>query len=176
MTSHGNLGIRRALTFVAPILIASTGFLLGTAARAQTGGYMRALTAHGQVAGESTDPRFNGWIPLRSASMPSAPQIAAMADESNAAGSAGGDKAVHRPVTVVKEMDKSSLALLGAFTSHQHFPEIDIAVTTPAGNPATHYKLTDAMVVSVRTGGTDGGTHEAYEQVRISYAKIEIEQ
>ncbi len=176
MTSHGNLGMRRALDFVAPILIVSTSFLLGAAARAQTGGYMRALTAHGQVAGESTDPHFNGWIPLRSASMPSAPQIASMADESNAARSAADDRAVHRPVTLVKEMDKSSLALLGAFTSHQHFPEIDIVVTTPGGDPATHYKLTDAMVVSVRAGDTGGGTHEALEQVRISYAKIEIQQ
>jgi type VI secretion system Hcp family effector len=158
---------------VARILIASTCFLLGTAARAQSGGYMRMLTSHGQVAGESTDPKYNAWIVLRSATLPSATEMAAMADESSAAGNSGSEKAVHKPVVIVKERDRSSLALLGAFTSHQHFPEIDIVMTSLSGKPSAQYKLTDAMVVSVRAGDTDGGTHEAYEQVRISYGKIE---
>ena len=79
--TRGRLYARCAMGFAAPILIVSTSFLFGTAARAQNGGYMRALTSHGQVAGESTDPKFNGWIIMRSATLPSAPQIAAMADE-----------------------------------------------------------------------------------------------
>jgi type VI secretion system Hcp family effector len=173
--TRARLYARRALGFAAPILIVSTCFLFGTAARAQNGGYMRALTSHGQVAGESTDPKFNGWIVVHSAVLPSAPQIAAMADESSAA-AGGGEKVVHKPVIVVKEMDRSSLALLGAFTSHQHFPEIDIVMTSLSGAPTARYKLTDAMIVSVRAGDTGGGTHEAFEQVRISYAKIEIQQ
>src|SRR5277367_2172612 len=132
----------------ARILIASACFLLGTAARAQSGGYMRMLTSHGQVAGESTDPKYNAWILLHAATMPSAAEMAAMADESTAAGNSGGEKAVHKPVVIVKERDRSSLALLGAFTSHQHFPEIDIVVTSPGGTPTAQYKLTDAMIVS----------------------------
>ncbi len=168
-------GVRSALRFAAPILIASACFLCGATARAQSGGYMRALTSHGQVAGESTDPRFNGWIILHGANLPSASQIAAMADESGTGGT-GGEKAVHRPVAIVKEMDKSSLALLGAFTSHQHFPEIDIVITSAGGEPTARYKLTDATIISVRAGDTGGGLHEALEQVRIGYAKIEIQQ
>lgn len=168
-------GVRSALRFAAPIVIASACLMFGATARAQSGGYMRALTSHGQVAGESTDPRFNGWIPLHGESLPSASQIAAMADESGTGGT-GGDKVVHKPVTIVKEMDKSSLALLAAFTSHQHFPEIDIVVTSPGGEPTARYKLTDATVISVRAGDTGGGQHEAFEQVRIGYAKIEIQQ
>jgi type VI protein secretion system component Hcp len=160
----------------APILIVSACFLFGTAARAQSGGYMRVLTSHGQVAGESTDPKFYGWIPLREATMPSAAELAAMADESSAAGNSGGEKAVHKPVVIVKDRDRSSLALVAAFSSHQHYPEIDIVMTLPGGKPATQYKLTDATIVSVRATDTDGGTHEPYEQVRISYAKIEIQQ
>jgi type VI secretion system Hcp family effector len=160
--------------FAAPILIVSTSFLFGTAARAQNGGYMRALTSHGQVAGESTDPKFNGWIIMRSATLPSAPQIAAMADELSTA--VDGEKVVHKPVIVVKEMDRSSLALLGAYTSHQHFPEIDIVLTSLGGEPTVRYKLTDATIISVRAGDTGGGTHEAFEQVRIGYTKIEIQQ
>lgn len=168
-------GIRCVLRFSAPILLASACFLLGATARAQSGGYMRALTTHGQVAGESTDPRFNGWILLHGAVLPSAPQIAAMADESSAGGTSS-DKAVHKPVAIVKEMDRSSLALLAAFTSRQHFPEIDIVTTSPGGEPTARYKLTDATIISVRAGDTGGGTHEAFEQVRIGYAKIEIQQ
>jgi type VI secretion system Hcp family effector len=171
---RGHLG--RALRITAPILIVSTCLLFGTAARAQNGGYMRALTSHGQVAGGSTDPRFNGWILLEATTMPSAPQIAAMADETVSAEGASGEKAVHKPVVVVKEKDQSSLALLGAYTSHQHFPEIDIVVTSAGGEPIARYKLTDATIVSVRAGDTDGGTHEPLEQVRIGYAKIEIQQ
>jgi type VI protein secretion system component Hcp len=158
----------------ARILIVSGCFLLGsTAARAQSSGYMRVLTSHGQLAGESTDPKYNAWILLHAATMPSAAEMAAMADESSAAGNSGGEKSVHKPVVIVKDRDQSSLALLGAFTSHQHFPEIDIVVTSVSNKPIAQYKLTDAMIVSVRAGDTDGGTHEAYEQVRISYAKIE---
>jgi type VI secretion system Hcp family effector len=168
-------GVRSALRFAAPILIASACFLFGAMARAQSGGYMRALTSHGQVAGESTDPRFNGWILLHGASLPSASQIAAMADESGTGGTSS-DKIVHKPVAIVKEMDKSSLALLAAFTSHQHFPEIDIVVTSPGGEPTARYKLTDATIISVRAGDTGGGLHEALEQVRIGYAKIAIQQ
>jgi len=160
----------------APILIVSASFLFGTAARAQNGGYMRVLTSHGQIAGESTDPKFNGWIPLREATMPSASQIAAMTDEASAGGASGGEKAVHRPVVVVKDRDQSSLALLAAFTSHQHYAEIDIVMTSRNEEPTARYKLTDATIVSVRAGDTDGGTHEPYEQVRIGYAKIEIQQ
>ncbi len=160
----------------ARILIASTCFLLGTAARAQSGGYMRMLTSHGQVFGESTDQKYNAWIIVHSATMPSATEMAAMAEESSAAGNSTGEKAIYKPVVIVKERDRSSLALLGAFTSHQHFPEIDIVMMSPSGKPSAQYKLTDAMVVSDRAGDTDGGTHEAYEQVRISYAKIEVLQ
>jgi type VI protein secretion system component Hcp len=169
------------LRIAAPILILSTCFLFATAAYAQSGGYMRALTSHGQVAGESTDPRFNGWILLREATVPTVAQIAAMADETSAgagtsASGAPAAKAVHKPVIIVKDRDQSSLALLGAYTSKQHFPEIDIVVTTPGGDPATRYKLTDATIISIRASDTDNGTHEPVEQVRINYAKIEIQQ
>jgi type VI protein secretion system component Hcp len=167
--------LRHALGIAAPIVILSTCFLSGTAARAQSGGYMRVLTSRGQVAGESTDPRYNGWILLQEATMPSAPQIAAMADET-VSGAEAGEKAVHRPVIIVKDKDQSSLALLAASTNHQHYPEIDIVVTSLGGAPIARYKLYDATILSVRAGDTGGGTHEPFEQVKIGYTKIEIEQ
>ena len=166
--------VGRALRVTAPILILSACFLFGKPARAQNGGYMRVFTSHGQLAGESTDPKYNGWILLQAATMPSAAQIAAMADE--AATGAGAEKAVHKPVIVVKDQDQSSLALLGASTSHQHYPEVDIILTSPGGTPVARYKLSDATILSIRAGDSGGGTHEALEQVKIGYAKIEIEQ
>jgi type VI secretion system Hcp family effector len=176
-TASRNRGMRIAAP-IFTILILTTCFLFGSAAaQAQSGGYMRVLTSRGQLAGESTDAKFNGWILLHDATMPTVAQIAAMADESAAGSGAGASaaKAVHKPVIIVKDRDQSSLALLGAFTSKQHFPEIDIVMTSRGGDPTARYKLTDATIVSVRAGDTDGGTHEAYEQVRISYAKIEIQ-
>jgi type VI secretion system Hcp family effector len=166
-------GIRSA----APILVLSTCLLFSSAARAQTGGYMRALTAHGQVAGGSTDPKYNGWIPIRQVAMPSKPQMAAMAEEANATSdTAAAGKSVHPPIVVVKDRDGSSLALLGACTSHQHFPEIEIAVMNPGDQLIARYKLTDATIISVRASDPADGTHQPLEQLRINYAKIEIQQ
>jgi type VI secretion system Hcp family effector len=175
MATPANTRIRIA-ALIFPILILSTCFLFsGAAAQAQGGGYMRALTSRGQLAGESTDPKHMGWIILHDATLPTAAQIAAMADETSAGAGASAATAVHKPVTIVKDRDQSSLALLGAYTSKQHFPEIDIVVTGVGDQIVARYKLTDATVISVRAGDTDGGTHEPYEQVRINYAKIEIQ-
>lgn len=171
MASPKKTGIRIA----APILILSTCLLFGTAASAQTGGYMRALTSHGQMAGGSTDPKYDSWIPLRQAAMPSAEQIAAMAVETGAGSGAAASKAVRRPVVVVKDRDQSSLALLGACTSHQHFPEIDIAVMNPGDQLTARYKLTDATIISIRVSDPADGLHQPLEQVRINYSKIEIQ-
>ncbi len=172
MATPKNLGIRTA----APILILSTCLLFGTAASAQSVGYMRALTSHGAIAGGSTDPKYDKWIPLRQAAMPSAPQMAALAEEASAAPAAAASKAVHPPVVIVKDRDETSLALLGACTSHQHFPEIDIAVMNPGDQLTARYKLTDATIISIRVSDPADGLHQPLEQVRINYAKIEIQQ
>ena len=166
---------RRALHFTAPILILSSCLLIGTAAHAQGMGYMRVVTAHGQVAGESTDPKYDGWIPLRQSTMPSAPQMAAMTEESAAATGAAAGKATHPPIVIVKDRDNSSLALLAAYSNKQHFPEIDIVVMKFGDQPTAKYKLTDATIISLRASGTEG-TQEPVEQLRIGYAKIETLQ
>jgi type VI protein secretion system component Hcp len=176
---------------VLPILIACACLLPGTTASAQDHGYMRVMTSVGQMPGESTDPAYDGWIPLRQADMPSQSKIAAMAEESSASASspdakpapstmpASGsrkpsDTPLHKPVVIVKDADKSSLALLSAYTSHRHFTEIDIVLTKGSDQPKIEYKLTDATVVSFHSGVDDGSTEGTREQVKISYAKIEI--
>jgi len=168
----------------APVLIL-TWVMVAGAGRAQvasvhTGGYMRLVTSTGHVvAGESTDAAYNGWIPLRLTTMPTKEQMTAMAEESAAAGGGSGaaaptGKTVHPPVVVVKDRDTSSIALVGAFSSHQHFPEVDITVTDYSDRPATKYKLADATIVALRASVTPDAAQEPVEQLRITYAKIEI--
>jgi type VI protein secretion system component Hcp len=163
--------------FSGPILILATWAMLAGAGGAQapvgTGtGYMRAISASGHViAGESTDPVYNAWVPLRQTTMPTAEQIA---EETATQGAGSAAKVVHPPIVVLKDRDMSSLALLGAYTSHQHFPEIDITLTDHSDQPAKKYKLTDAMIVSLRASVMPDGSQQAVEQLRITYAKIEI--
>lgn len=163
----------RALVFVA---IVAASLLAGGAARAQSAGYMRMISTSGhQMAGESTDPAHYGWIPLREAIIPSASEIAAIAQESKNASAASDSKSVRRPIVLIKDRDRSSLGLLAAMTSRQRFPEVDI-VLTKGDEAVTQYKLTDVTVISIRGGGTNGGTDAPMEQLRLNYAKIEVER
>jgi len=169
------------LALRAILLIASLALAGAAGAQAPTarfGGYMRIVSASGHVmAGESTDPDFRGWIPLRQTTIPAGAQMAATAEKdpsapNNSASAPEQSGAVHPPIVVVKDRDGSSLVLLAACTSRQHFSEVDIALTDNSDKPARKYKLTDATILSVRAGGGDGG--EPVEQLRISYAKIEV--
>jgi type VI protein secretion system component Hcp len=169
--------------------IAGAWLLLGAAAGAQESGYIRVMTVHGQMAGESIDPAYLAWIPFRSANMPTQWEMDGMNEDSNAssapatadakaAGSAhttsSESTVVHRPVVVVKYRDKSSLGLLGAMTSHQVLPQIDIVFTARNGQPTRRYKLTDATVISIRAGGISDDGDAPMEQVRFNYTKIEM--
>jgi len=174
------LGAQAAARFAVPVLILTTWVMLAGMTRSlhaqqaatRFGGYMRMVSASGHViAGESTDPRFKGWIPLRQTILPTVAQMAAMADENSSASSA--PQGVHPPVVVIKDRDNSSLVLLGAFNGHQHFPEVDITLTDNSDKPVKSYKLTDATIVSLRAAGGGDGTQETVEQLRIAYAKIE---
>jgi len=180
-----------ALKKTAQIFVAIAGawLLLGTAARAQESGYIRVITSGGhQMAGESIDPAYPAWIPFRTANMPTQWEMEGMSQDSSANSApattdakAGGahptssaSTVVHRPVVIVKYRDKSSLGLLGAMTSHQVLPEVDIVFTSKNGQATRRYKLTDASVISIRAGGTSNDTDAPMEQVRFNYAKIEI--
>lgn len=165
-----------------PILILTTWAMLTGAGLAQApvpsgSGYMRAISASGHMlAGESTDVTYSGWVPLRQTTMPTAVQMAAMAEGGAAQGTASAAKVVHPPIVVVKDRDGSSLALLGAYTSHQHFPEIDITVTDHSDQPVRKYILTDATIISLRASVMPDGSQQPVEQLRITYAKIEVQQ
>ncbi|MGD0955715.1 MAG: type VI secretion system tube protein Hcp [Candidatus Acidiferrales bacterium] len=173
------------------VAIVVAWLLLGTATGAQESGYIRVMTAKGQMAGESIDPAYLAWIPFRSASMPSQWEMEGMSQDSSVsstpattdakgAGSAhatsSASNVVYRPVVIVKYRDKSSLGLLGAMTSHQVLPEVDIVFTSKNGQATRRYKLTDASVISIRAGGTSDDGDAPMEQVRFNYAKLELEK
>lgn len=177
------LGARPAARFAVRVLILTTLAMLPGATHlmqaqqpaSRFGGYIRMVSASGHViAGESTDPIYKGWIPLRQTTMPTPAQMAAMADE-NSSGSAAAKGGVHPPIVVIKDRDSSSLVLLGAYTSHQHFPEVDLALTDNSDKVSKTYKLTDAVIISIRAAGGGDGTQETVEQLRITYAKIEAQ-
>ena len=173
-----------AMRSVALVLGIAASAMLASSAMAQTklppgvdpgtsrfGGYMRMVSASGRmIPGESTDPNYLAWIPLRQTTMPSAAQMSEMAWEDPATAA----KTVHAPIVVVKDRDNSSLGLLAAFSGKQHFPEVDITLTTNSDKPAFTYKLTDAVIVAIRAGGDEGGMATPVEQLRITYAKIEV--
>jgi type VI protein secretion system component Hcp len=189
----------RAFRTLGPILIIVAGawLLLATAAAAQESGYIRVITSSGrQMAGESLDPAYPAWIPIRSANMPSQWEMEGMSQDSSASSApattdakaaantrttdshatSSDSKVVHRPVVVVKYRDKSSLGLLGAMTSHQVLRQVDIVFTSTSGQATRRYKLTDASVISIRAGGIGDDGDAPMEQVRFNYAKIEIEK
>lgn len=163
-----------ALRTAAKATLVATWLWSAGAAHAQQAGYMRVVTSSGhQIPGESTDPAHYGWIPFRQATMPTPSEIDAISKES-ADSATSAAKSVHRPVVIIKDRDTSSLGLLAGMTSHERFPQIDV-VLTQSDRPLAKYKLTGATIISVRAGGTDGGTDAPEEQLRLNYAKIEIE-
>jgi len=78
--------------------------------RSQTTAYMRIVSSHGEIMGESKDPAHTGWIECREASMPSVSEITASNQEmaspngaprDAATGQASG-KRMHEPVSASK--------------------------------------------------------------------------
>ena len=169
---RGRVATCRSILPLAAVLLSLSG---AAAAYAQGNGYMRVVTASGrQMAGESTDPAYFSWIPFRQVTLPTASEISQLAKESNAGSTSTDAKSVHPPIVIIKDRDMSSLGLLGAMTSHQHFREVEIVLTN-GGEATARYKLTDATIISIRGGSTNGSTDAPMEQLRLNYAKIEVE-
>ena len=176
-TSNGPaVSLSAMLRGALPLAVVVLWLFAARVAQAQDAGYMRIVTASGhQMAGESTDPAYLSWIPFRQVTLPTESEIAALAQEPTAGSDTTDTKSVHRPIVIIKDRDMSSLGLLGAMTSHQHFREVEIVLTN-GGQATARYKLTDATVISIRGGGTNGSTDAPMEQLRLNYAKIAIEQ
>ena len=184
-----------SLAFGLFVLVAAAG-----AAGEQNAGYLRIVTSHGAIAGSSTDPAHQGWIPLREASAPSVSEITATnatieshesqparpSTKTAASGSASratsprdaasglpSGKRMHKPFTIVKEVDASSPALQKLAASGEAIPEVWIVVRSTDNKQGAEqqFKLTDAIISSVqRSSGGD----RPMESISFSYEKIEL--
>ena len=81
-------------------------------------------------------------------------------------------KRMHKPFVITKEMDKASPLLKEAFTSGQHFAEVDVDVA--ASGKTMHYKLTDVFISAVSVASMSSGGDRPMESISFTYQKIEM--
>jgi type VI secretion system secreted protein Hcp len=171
--------------FGLPVLCIAAVLAFAGVAGAQQAGYMLIIGSHGSIQGESTAQGHQGWIFFRDASAPSVSEITALQNERSVAvqsprdpmSGAPSGKRQHGPVTIIKEIDKSSPRLSEACASGQHFKEVDIAfVRQEKGHEIVGptYKLTDAIITAVERVKVSSGGDRPRESVTFDYAKIEI--
>ena len=147
-------------------------------AGAQQTGYMRIISSQGSIQGGATTQGHQGWIAFREASVPSVSEIAASVQSPrDVASGAPSGKRQHAPVTIIKEIDKSSPKLSEACASGKHFKEVDIEfVRVEKGREIAGptYKLTDAIITAVERAKISSGGDRPTESLTFDYAKIEI--
>jgi type VI protein secretion system component Hcp len=89
---------------------------------------------------------------------------AAVAPRDAASGLATG-RSIHKPFTIVKEIDRASPLLAEACASGKHYQEVDVDLASGG-----HYKLTDVLI----TSDTKSGGDRPVETITFSYQKIEM--
>lgn len=98
----------------------------------------------------------------------------------NAASGQASGKRQYSPVTIVKELDKSSPQFFAAAVTNETLRSVTCTLYRSTGNGATHayYKiaLTNAIIVEIKDSG-DGvnGTAQGDERERISFTYQKIE-
>lgn len=125
------------------------------------------------IPGECTDDKHKGWMEVLSyshgVSQPSGGSV------SGAGGHSGGRadlQDLHCVVMLGKQSPK--LALACAKGTHIGEVKLELCHNTGEKNKYMEYKLTDAIVRSVRPGGSSQGTEvRPLEEVTFGYAKID---
>jgi type VI secretion system secreted protein Hcp len=125
------------------------------------------------IPGECTDDKHKGWIEVLSYStglaQPSGGSVSATG------GHSGGRADLH-DLTCVIALGKQSPKLALACAKGTHIPEVKLELchNTDEKNKYMEYKLTDAIIRSVRPGGSaKGGEDRPLEEVSFGYAKID---
>jgi type VI secretion system secreted protein Hcp len=125
------------------------------------------------IPGESTDDAHADWIEVLSYS------CGVTQPSSGSASSGGGasaERADFQDFSIVKALDKASPKLALACADGTHISEIILELCRAGGDKVKYmeYKLSDAMVTSVRPGGSSaGGEALPLEEVSFNYGKIE---
>ncbi len=143
------------------------------------------------VDGTSKDPAHMNWIAVssvvaqdlnsdaqadRESSMPSISETVVKSTASGSGAGAGKAKQadvptgqatgrrMHKPLTIVREIDKASPLLAQACASGKHFSEVDVDLASG------HYKLSDVVISS----DTKSGGDRPVETISFTYQKIEM--
>lgn len=124
------------------------------------------------VPGESTDDKHKDWIEILSFS------FGAHQPTSGAASTAGGASAERVNLgdfSIVKALDKASPKIFEACCTGKHIKEVTIELCRAGGDKVKYmeYKLEEAIISSVRPGGSAHGTETLpLEEVSFNYGKI----
>lgn len=125
------------------------------------------------IPGESSDDKHKEWIEVLSYSH-------GVSQASSGSASTGGGRSAercnHSDFSIVKALDKASPKLALACCNGTHIKEVKLELCRAAGDKTKYmeYKLSDAIVSSVRPGGAaQGGETLPLEEVAFSYGKIE---
>jgi type VI secretion system secreted protein Hcp len=126
------------------------------------------------IPGESTDDKHKDWIEVLSFSW-GVSQPASGSASSGGARSA--ERCNHTDLQIVKSLDKASPKLFLNCCNGSHIGTIKLALNRATGDKQQYmlYQLSDAIVSSVRPGGTaQGGETLPLEEVSFNYGKIEL--
>ncbi len=126
------------------------------------------------VPGESTDDKHKDWIEILSfhwgVSQPSS-------GGRSTGGAASAERCNHTDFSFVHTLDKASPKLFLQCCNGKHIKEITLELCRATGDKQKYmeYKLSDAIVSSVRPGGAaQGGEALPLEEVSFNYGKIEL--
>ena len=124
------------------------------------------------LPGECTDDKHKDWIEILSYSH-------GVSQLSSGSVSSGGGRSAqrcdHSDFSIVKALDKASPKLALYCSDGTHIKEVKLELCRAGGDKETYmtYKMEDAIVTSVRPGGSSqGGETLPLEEVTFGYGKI----
>lgn len=125
------------------------------------------------IEGESADSKHAGEIEILSYSHGVSQNITGTA---SATGTFTGQRCDMTPLTITKQLDKSSPKLAQACASGEHIKSALLTLSRAGGDKQQYmeYKLSDVLISSVRVGGAsagDGGV--PVEEVSLHYGRID---
>lgn len=126
------------------------------------------------IPGESTDANHKDWFEILSFSHMLSQRPSGSA---SAKGGASAERCDHHPFTIVKYLDKATPKLAEACCEGRHLKEVLLTLNRAGGSEKVEYmrfKLSEAMITSVRPGGTaNGAESQPLEEISFNYGKIE---
>jgi len=127
------------------------------------------------VPGESTDDKHKEWIEILSFSWGASQ---AGGGSASVTGAHAGQRVDIQDFSFVHYLDKASPKLFKACATGEHISEVTLELCKAGGEKQKYmtYKMSDAMVSSVRPGGSaKGGDALPLEEVSVRFAKVQLE-